>query len=221
MSERLRLFESPQALFRAAWGKVFRHDKMQVPKRQTRFDHTQGPMYYLGQHIVKAMQDSGYPAKILYCHRSAAEQRALYAKGRDAPGRIVTKARPWMSAHQYFEAVDIIHPGKAWDVPEEYWETLATVVRIVAEKYNVQLDHGHNWRFRDSAHIELVGWREVRDRHRQRIAFEGEERPPNEQELWDRFCGVLPDVAKRLVKDHRAPRGVETPPSCVPKPRKR
>ncbi|WP_281954276.1 M15 family metallopeptidase [Pseudophaeobacter arcticus] len=221
MDDRQRFFRTPQELLRAAINSVFRHEKAQVPKRQTRYDYTQGPMYYLGQQIVKHMQDAGYPAKILYCHRSADKQRELYSKGRTTPGRIVTKAGPWESAHQYYEAVDIIHPSKGWEVSEKYWDTLATVVRIVSDKYGVQLNHGHNWRFRDSAHIETPDWRRVRDRHRQTIAFEGEERPPNGQELWNRFFEVLPDVAKRLVADRRAPKGVETPPAYLPKPRKR
>ena len=240
MNDRQRFFKSPQELLRAAINSVFRHEKSQAPKRQTRYDYTQGPMYFLGQQIVKHMQDAGYPAKILYCHRSADKQRQLYAKGRTAPGRIVTNAEPWESAHQYFEAVDIIHPSKAWDVTEKYWETLATVVRIVAEKYGVQLVHGHHWRFRDSAHIEMPDWRRVAKAHSlvqvrefreyQRDKRERKEeglppppkyvlRPPNDQELWARFCEVLPDIAKRLVYDRRAPKGVETPSALLPKRR--
>lgn len=221
MGERQRFFRSPQELIQAAINALFPHEKMQVPKRQSRFRHIDGPMYYIGQQIVKAMEDAGYPAKILYCHRSAAQQRQLYAKGRTAPGNIVTKAGPWDSAHQYYEAVDIIHPSKAWDVSEAYWETLASCTRIVAEKFGVELEHGHDWDFRDSAHIELKDWRKVRDRHQIVINSEGKERPPNHQELWNRFCEVLPDVAKRLVIDLRVPKNCETPKACLPKPRQR
>lgn len=204
-----RFFETPQQLMQAARLHQYPREKMQVPKRQTRFTYDLGPMYFLGQQIVKAMQDAGYPAKILYCHRSADEQRALYAKGRTAPGDIVTQARPWESPHQYYEAVDIIHPSLAWDVSEDYWEALASCVRIVAERYDALLVHGHEWRFRDSAHIEMADWRFQQAEHRERVMLEGKERPPNEAELWARFKSVLPKEAARVERDARAPQTVD------------
>ena len=38
----------------------------QVAKRQTRYDYRSGPMKFLGQQIVKAMEDAGFPAFIHY-----------------------------------------------------------------------------------------------------------------------------------------------------------
>lgn len=40
-------------------------------------------------------------------YRSSAEQAALYAKGRTAPGKIVTKAPPGYSWHEYRRAYDV------------------------------------------------------------------------------------------------------------------
>ena len=198
--ERLRIFANPKALMEAAHDYHFPREAGQVNRRQTAYTYTDGPMMYLGQQIVKQMQDAGYPAKILYCHRSAEIQAGLYAQGRTAPGPKVTNARPWQSAHQYYEAVDIIHPSKGWNVSEGYWETLAACVRNVAEKFNVDLNHGHHWRFRDSAHIELSNWRSVKRAHLSRVDGEGQRRPPNADELWARFEEVLPDVAKARMK---------------------
>lgn len=192
------------------WKKVhYKRERMQDPKIKHQFDYTQGPMFFLGQQIVKAMQKSGYPAKILFCHRTAEHQARLYAQGRTASGSIVTRAKPWDSAHNYFEACDIIHPTKAWDVSEEYWAALASCVRTVGNKYGVKLVHGHDWdgdgvpvhmdpdeRFRDSAHIQLADWRTVRER----LYGIG----CTTDDLWVRFEQVLPKVAKTLlVKDWR------------------
>lgn len=220
---------TPQSLVRAAQRARYPREKMQEPKRQTAYCYTDGPMYYLGQQIVKAMQDAGYPAKILYCYRSPEHQARLYAKGRTVAGKIVTKAKPWQSAHNYMEAVDIIHPSKAWDVTEDYWEALASCVRIVAHKYDVSLEHGHYWRFRDSAHIELTDWRKQRDRLTERHYREFAEwqadqreqvrhglpmladyvrRPPDPAELWQRFYEVLPDVVKDQYRQGTAPKGM-------------
>lgn len=182
-------------------------EKGQVQKRQTRYTYNQGPMYYLGQQIVKAMEDAGYPAKIIENYRTPERQSEVYEKGH-------SKAGPWQSPHQFYEAVDIVHPSLFWAVTPDYWETLATCVRIVAEKYDVQLTHGHYWTFKDSAHIQLKDWKVFREIVRQRWRDETEdwhmmrrhdplsEQPmptptkPTEEELANRFAVVLPNVWK-------------------------
>lgn len=175
----------------------------QVQKRQTRFNHNDGPMMYLGEQIVKAMQDAGRPAKILWCYRSPEQQDRLYSKGRREEGAIVTNASAFRSPHQYMEAVDIIHPTLGWGVTEDYWDTLAVCVRTVAEKYGIELDHGHHWRFRDSAHVQLWDWRGVIERYDP--DHEDMQWKPSPGQLWQRFQEVLPKVAKRLEQDGRAP----------------
>lgn len=195
LKQTLRRWNSVKELTKAAKYAQHPREKMQEPKRQTRYTYNQGPMYYLGQQIVKAMQDAGYPAKILYCYRSPEHQHRLYQKGRSHGGKIVTNANAWQSPHQYSEAVDIIHPSKAWDVSETYWETLASVVRITEEKYGVQLTHGHYWKFRDSAHIELSDWKKVKNQYTDRRNH-GDYNPPTKGELWLRFEEVLPAVAR-------------------------
>lgn len=184
-------------------------ERYQVEKRQSRFTYTDGPMKFLGQQIVKRMEDSGFPAMIHTCYRSPQEQARLYAKGRSASGRIVTKAKPWSSAHQLWEAVDIVHPELFWNASPEYWDTLAACVRAVSEQYGVKLNHGHNWRFVDSAHIEIQNWRIFKEDHRERC--NGSLRPLSAVELWDRFREVLPAVSRAYLRDHRgqAPAVVE------------
>ncbi|MBW4983474.1 M15 family metallopeptidase [Mameliella sp. CS4] len=180
-------------------------ERYQVDKRQTRFTYVNGPMFFLGQKIVKAMEDAGYPAKISECYRSPERQQELYAKGRVTGGRKVTNALPFQSAHQFFEAVDIIHPERGWDVTPEYWETLAACVRIVADKFGVTLEHGHYWAFVDSAHIELADWED----HRAMLKADngGIHRVPSASQLWARFNDVLPAVARDYTRRHGAPVG--------------
>lgn len=61
---------------------------------------------------------------LIYCTaRSADEQAALYARGRTAPGPIVTAARPGQSKHNpdadgwawAFDAVPLAHGKPLWD----------------------------------------------------------------------------------------------------------
>lgn len=180
-------WESPQALMEAARQTREGHESQQAEKTQTRFTYTEGPMLYIGQQIVKAMQDAGYPAKIVEYYRTPVRQAELLAK--KPP---VTKAGPFESAHQYMCAVDIVHPAKGWDVSEAYWDTLASCVRNVALKLGVGLDHGHHWRFRDSAHVQLEDWRDFK-------AVVGVAKPTPEdlEDLWE---VLLPEVWGRYMQ---------------------
>lgn len=176
------------------------HEKMQEPKKQVHFAYDKGPMYYLGQQIVRAMQDAGYPAKIIECYRSPKRQETLKRQGR-------SKAGPYESPHQFWEAVDIIHPAKGWNVSREYWVTLNACMRVVERKYGVDLVHGHDWndngvpvyddskeRFYDAAHIEIKDWRKQQRLYSARKVYEVE-RPFDQSDLWMRFKEVLPQVA--------------------------
>lgn len=192
---------SPQALLEAARSQHL-VERYQPDKSLTRYTYTEGPMFFLGQQIVKAMQDAGYPATIYQCFRSPDEQYRLYSQGRTTDGPKVTNALPFQSAHQLYEAVDIIHPERGWNVSPEYWETLAACVAAISERFAVDLEHGHHWKFTDSAHIELADWRNWRIALKARY---GESRVPNARERWERFGQVLPRVVKRYEKDRRGP----------------
>ncbi|MBL4807282.1 MAG: hypothetical protein JKY31_08335 [Rhodobacteraceae bacterium] len=162
------------------------HEKMQEPRLQVGVTRKDGPMYFLGMQIVKRMERSGFPSKIHCCYRSPEKQNDVFEKGH-------SKVREWESAHQYYEAVDIVHKYLYWDASPGYWDHLATVVRVVAKEYGVELVHGHNWKFVDSAHIELKSWRAVRDRQREQN--DGGNHTPTPKELRERFLEVLPSEA--------------------------
>lgn len=185
-----------QEMMQRARNWFWPHEKTQTPKRQTRYCYTDGPMFYLGQQIVKAMQDAGYPAHIFYCYRSPEKQVELRAKGR-------SKAGPWQSPHQFFEAVDIVHPARYWDVSPEYWRTLAACVKMVADKFGVHLEHGHYWRFTDSAHIELKDWRTVKTRMIEALPPGEVLKRPTSEQLASRFEEVLPAVWRQRPQSVR------------------
>lgn len=194
------LWETPGEFFRQAMQRIFPREKMQTPKRQTRYTYCDGPMQFLGQQIVKAMEDAGYPAKIHCLWRSPKKQNAAYYDG-------FSKARAWQSPHQYLEAVDIIHPGLGWNVTQDYWDHLAACTRIVADRYGVELTGGLDWGW-DLAHVELKDWRKVKDREKWREYRQDYEKAVKENKatpqlphdaLWERFVEVLPEVAARHV----------------------
>lgn len=163
--------------------------QVQPDKAPFRNLYAEGPIAFVGQQVLKRMADKGWPCRIFEHWRTPERQAQMIAKG-------ASKAGPWQSAHQYGLAVDVIHARHAWDVPERFWTDLAAVVKVIEECYKVDLEHGHTWRFRDSAHIELKNFRKYRDAwgHRR----------PTEAELDACFAAEMPGVWKAYL---RTPQG--------------
>lgn len=65
--------------------------------------------------------------------RTMAEQLQLWEQGRTAPGRVVTKARPGSSAHNFGLAADLAPVRRDghiwWDAPKSVWQTMADIAR--------------------------------------------------------------------------------------------
>lgn len=87
--------------------------------------------------------------------RTWAQQDALYAQGRTAPGRIVTQAKGGESAHNFGYACDLVPedvmPGQPnWDVSSPAWQ------KMLAAAPSVGLAEGAQWRtFPDNPHFYL------------------------------------------------------------------
>lgn len=96
---------------------------------------------------IRAEPTSGY--------RSMAAQRALYAQGRTAPGRIVTKAKPGSSAHNFGMAMDYVPVvgHRTYHVKPLWWVKFGLAARAA------RLAWGGLWKFRDRCHVELPDWR--------------------------------------------------------------
>lgn len=103
--------------------------------------------------IMNALAELGAPVMVTQGVRTVAEQRALYAKGRTAPGKIVTHCDgvKKKSNHQLGRAVDFAFLDAAgkptWDGP---W----TLLGAMAE--HQELVWGGHWRtIVDRPHVEL------------------------------------------------------------------
>jgi peptidoglycan L-alanyl-D-glutamate endopeptidase CwlK len=106
--------------------------------------------------ILDAMAAIGHPMIVTDTVRTEAEQVALYAKGRTAPGKIVTNCDgvTTPSPHQpkadgYGHAVDC-----AFDAPKPYdlahpWNTYGVIAETLG------LTWGGRWKMRDLPHVEL------------------------------------------------------------------
>jgi peptidoglycan LD-endopeptidase CwlK len=106
------------------------------------------------------VQAAGYDTVIACTLRTHAEQAALYAQGRSAPGPIVTKAKPGQSAHEYGLAIDVypmFHGKLITDEGNPIWQELG----------NFGQARGLQWYgvpeapFHEMPHFQHPQWREL------------------------------------------------------------
>jgi peptidoglycan LD-endopeptidase CwlK len=92
--------------------------------------------------------------------RTLAEQAALYAQGRTAPGAIVTNAEPGSSAHNYGLAIDVVPivNGKPdWSGTSAVWQQVGAL-GIAA---GLDWAGSPGFPFHEFAHLQLHNWRNV------------------------------------------------------------
>lgn len=106
--------------------------------------------------FVAAATQAGLDVLIYCTLRSLEEQSQLYACGRTAPGKIVTKAKAGESAHNYglaFDGSPLIHGRIAWD-DHGHWQIYG---RVAAD---LGLEWAGAWvSFKEMPHIQLPGWK--------------------------------------------------------------
>lgn len=115
--------------------------------------------------MLRRAADIGIDARVVSGYRDPKEQAKEYAKGRTVPGKIVTKAPPGYSWHQFGHAFDIgvfrqdlkqsyvqtFEDGKYY--PER--ELLYKLLGPVAER--IGLIWGGRWKTPDNPHYQLKG----------------------------------------------------------------
>lgn len=122
------------------------------PKVQLAFAH----ICLKGKEIAKELKAGDYVA--ISGHRTYAEQNALYAKGRTAPGPKVTNARGGYSRHNFGVAVDYAVFGTSGSYLDGASPRFAYKVhKAVAEwaKENYPIEWGGDWTsFVDAPHFQ-------------------------------------------------------------------
>ncbi len=107
--------------------------------------------------LLSNAQKEGIELRVISAYRNCEHQNDLYAKGRTAPGNIVTNAKCGKSAHNYKLAVDVVEfkNGKPlWTNPN--WD------RIGQLGMKVGLEWGGNWKsFKDNPHFQDLAGRTI------------------------------------------------------------
>lgn len=101
--------------------------------------------------MLAAMEAIGHPMKVVQGARTVAQQQALYAQGRTAPGHIVTQCDGVLkkSNHQGGFAVDCAFQGAQPFGEQHPWAVYGVLVQTVG------LVWGGGWTKPDRPHAEL------------------------------------------------------------------
>lgn len=108
--------------------------------------------------LVKRGAQLGIPLFPLCIVRTREDQASAYVRGasRDSP-------EDGLWPHMAF-AVDIIHGTLGYmDRPIIFhaWEIVGHLGKEVAASMDIKIEWGGDWKWRDAAHFELKGWKEI------------------------------------------------------------
>ena len=111
--------------------------------------------------IVELNNTTGYNWVITSGRRTMKEQRDLYEQGRTKPGKVVTKAPPGYSPHNFGLAADLAPMSQHgntiwWEAPRSVWKQMADLAvekGFVAGFYFKSIF--------DGPHIEDANWKDV------------------------------------------------------------
>ena len=116
-------------------------------------------VHLLAQEFLDAAAAAKIDVLVTCTYRSELEQAELYAKGRTAPGKIVTNAKPGQSLHntkrngnpaaRAFDVVPIVAGKLVWDAKHPHWDKLGQIGESVGLKW------GGRWKKPDRPHFEL------------------------------------------------------------------
>lgn len=114
-------------------------------------------------YILHKAYEEGINVQISSGLRTFAEQAKLYAKGRSAPGNIVTNAEPGESVHNYGLAIDYFLT--TWDGSTAVWNVTDDWRRVAEIGKTLGFEWGGDWSgFVDYPHLQLTGglnWRDL------------------------------------------------------------
>lgn len=114
----------------------------------------------LAEKLLLKCKEDGINIIITETFRTMKRQQELYNQGRTTPGKIVTKAKPGNSIHNYGLAFDIVpvEKGKA------LWKRYDLFKKVGKIGVALGLSWGGNWRsFKDYPHFEWTGGLTLKD----------------------------------------------------------
>lgn len=124
-----------------------------------KIEHLDKSLQGLAQQFVERCKAQGINALIICTYRSNEVQAKLYAQGRTAPGKIVTKSKPGQSRHNRavngvpastaFDFVPVVDGKAQWSETHPHWAAAGRIAK------DLGLEWGGTWKFIDRPHVQL------------------------------------------------------------------
>jgi hypothetical protein len=138
--------------------------------RDNRLEHLHPAFRAPVESLIEKLTQDGLAFRLFEGYRSPQRQRELYAQGRENSEPIVTKAKPWLSYHQYGLAADfVLYEGGQWSWDgggrrKKWWSRLHELAREVGlEPLSWELPH-----------VQLAGL-DINDLHRGSLPAGGDD----------------------------------------------
>lgn len=135
-------------------------DKLSAIRIQTLHPSLRAEALQILEEINAATTTPKSFCRITFALRTFAEQQSIYNQGRTTPGKVVTKAKPGQSLHNYGFALDIafVINGKdaSWDTKAD-WDNdkIADWMEVVAIFRRHGWEWGGDWKtFKDMPHFQ-------------------------------------------------------------------
>ncbi|HEY9084015.1 MAG TPA: M15 family metallopeptidase [Vicingaceae bacterium] len=113
--------------------------------------------------LLSKARDAGMELRVISAYRDCTEQNKLYAKGRTAPGKIVTNAKCGKSSHNYKKAVDVVefkNGQPLWTNPN--WEKIGQMGEALG------LEWGGRWTsIKDKPHFQDLAGKTIASLYRE------------------------------------------------------
>jgi peptidoglycan L-alanyl-D-glutamate endopeptidase CwlK len=107
------------------------------------------------ERFIAACKAAGIDLLITSTYRDNESQDALYAQGRTAPGKIVTKAKGGQSFHNYrcaFDVVPLVNGKPNWNDSAPVWAEVGRLGKLAG------LEWAGDWKtFKETAHFQYTG----------------------------------------------------------------
>ena len=100
--------------------------------------------------FINRAEDAGIKLRVTSGYRTYKEQNDLYAKGRTAPGGIVTRAKGGESSHNFGTAIDVVRIENGVAIWNSGWEEIGKIGKSVGFEW------GGEWvSFVDKPHFQM------------------------------------------------------------------
>ena len=150
-----QIVDGPQwiAPKRIAAGPTFMTSDMMLRYHQrANWNNTDSKIQLFAAYLIEALRRRNIP---MYAHTAFRDELTQNKHKANGTSRLSYPEAP----HCKGKAVDIVHGKYHWGLTRQEWAMIGKIGKDIAQKLNLDITWGGDWKFYDPAHWELKGWK--------------------------------------------------------------